>query len=117
MRKYLLTTLLLSAVFTDIAYSQVSMGVGIGPRFGYGGFAPVYRRPYPRARQQRRQKQPKFDPFVRFSLGYGYPNRKYAYRFLSSERKHFSGLVYECGEDEIEGFAAKSPVCYAAYPI
>lgn len=74
MCKYLLTTLLLLAVFTDIAYSQVSMGVGIGPRFGYGGFAPVYRRPYPRARQQRRQKQPKFDPFVHFSLGYGYPN-------------------------------------------
>jgi len=74
MRKYLLITLFLSSALADQAFSQVSIGVGVGPRMGYGGYSPMYGRPYPRRRQQKDPNAPKFTPIVRFSLGYGYPN-------------------------------------------
>ncbi len=74
MRKYLLITLFLFSVSADFAYSQVSIGVGVGPRMGYGGYGPVYQRPYQPRRLPKSQNQPKFDPIIRFSLGYGYPN-------------------------------------------
>jgi predicted porin len=74
MRKYLLITFFLLSVSADFAYSQVSIGVGVGPRMGYGGYGQVYGRPYQRRRLQKSQNLPKFNPIVRFSLGYGYPN-------------------------------------------
>lgn len=74
MRKYLLITLFLLSASADFAYSQVSIGVGVGPRMGYGGYGPAYQRPYQRRRLQKSQNQPKFEPIIRFSLGYGYPN-------------------------------------------
>ncbi|MES2005192.1 MAG: hypothetical protein V4450_11790 [Bacteroidota bacterium] len=72
MRKYLLVTLLASFFCLDTTYSQVGIGINVGPGYGYG---PVYRRPYPRYRPHtRRDALPKFDPVVHFSVGYGFPN-------------------------------------------
>ncbi len=71
MRKYLLITMVFAAGLVFSASAQVGIGIGVGPRMGYGYGG--YSRPYPR-RGQKRQAQPKFDPVVHFSLGYGYPN-------------------------------------------
>ena len=70
MRKYLLLIMVLSSGFALSSSAQVGIGIGVGPRPGYGY---GYGRPQPR-RVIRRQNQPKFDPVVHFSLGYGYPN-------------------------------------------
>jgi predicted porin len=71
MRKYLLLTIIAATTLTLDTSAQVS--IGIGPRFGYGGFSSGVRRPYPQ-RRQKGQSLPKFDPIIHFSLGYGYPN-------------------------------------------
>jgi hypothetical protein len=70
MRKYLLVAVILSAAFSQPASAQVGIGIGVGPGYGRG----MYGRPYSRRPRQIRQAQPKFDPVVRFSLGYGFPN-------------------------------------------
>ena len=72
MRKYLLLTVMLSSTLLFFGSAQVN--IGIGPRFGYGGYSSrIIRQPYPQ-RRQKKQVQPKFDPIIHFSLGYGYPN-------------------------------------------
>jgi opacity protein-like surface antigen len=73
MRKHLLITTMTILILSGTAFAQVNIGVGIGR--GYGGFRSSGRfgRTYP-AQKRRNQALPKFDPIVRFSLGYGYPN-------------------------------------------
>ncbi len=72
MRKYLLITMVLSSAFALSSSAQVGIGIGVGPRLGYG-YPPYGYSRQPR-RLVKRQPQPKFDPIVHFSLGYGYPN-------------------------------------------
>jgi len=74
MRKYLLITTILGALVCNLATAQVRLGIGVDPMPGYGPSGGRYGSPYPGRRQQKRQKAPKFDPVVHFSLGYGYPN-------------------------------------------
>jgi opacity protein-like surface antigen len=69
MRKYVLMMIVFSAGLVEFASAQVI----ISPGYPHGG----YGRPYPSRTPRRiirRQPQPKFDPVVHFSLGYGYPN-------------------------------------------
>ena len=73
MRRYLLLMTVFSVATIHFAIAQVGIGIGVGPGYGRGGFRGSYPTRYPR-RVQKRQPQPKFDPVVHFSLGYGYPN-------------------------------------------
>ncbi len=72
MRRVVLGILLVTSLFcVQQASAQVSIGVGVGPRFGVGGMG--YGRPMGR-RQQKPKDQPKFTPIVHLSFGYGFPN-------------------------------------------
>ncbi|MDB5210883.1 MAG: porin family protein [Sediminibacterium sp.] len=69
MRKYWLLMAVFSVGFMEFASAQVIISPGY-PRGGYG-------RSYPSRQPRRivkRQLQPKFDPVVHLSLGYGFPN-------------------------------------------
>lgn len=72
MRKYILTFLVIAATGFQLATAQVI--IGGGPGYGYGNFRGGLRQPYPVRRRQRGQPQPKFEPVIHLSLGYGYPN-------------------------------------------
>ena len=74
MCKSLLIIILLGSLPFNHAFTQVSIGIGVGPGFDYGRGPGHYRRLPQQRRQQVNRQQPKFDPIIHFSLGYGYPN-------------------------------------------
>ena len=74
MKKIILSSCIL--VFMGIQYSnaQVSVGVGVGRGFGgYGGYYGRSMSRYP-SRRQKDPNEPKFNPIITASLGYGFPN-------------------------------------------
>lgn len=74
MRKYLLI-ICISILAASSSQAQVSIGVGgrMGYGYGMGRVGMGYGRPYP-SQRRRNQNEPKFDPVIHFSIGYGYPN-------------------------------------------
>jgi len=66
MYKYILSLIVATSLICSVAEAQV--GIMVGPRIGYG-----YGRPrYPR--RSSNASQPKFQPTVNVSFGYGFPN-------------------------------------------
>lgn len=80
-------------LFTAVA-SEAQVGIMIGPRMGYQyGYSP---RRYPRQQNNRKDpKQPKFQPVVNISIGYGFPNLdKYQ---LPNYYNDYQGTVSQTG--------------------
>ena len=93
MRIRLFSILLAGTLFSAVASAQVGIGIGVGPRMGFGGYGGI-RSVYPR-RGQKREQQPKFDPIVHLSFGYGFPNLDRT--LLPSFYNYYRGSVTQTG--------------------
>ncbi len=69
-KKYALALVLMALCLTEAATAQII----IGPRIGVGGRMMGRPRPRQQQRPAPKQTQPKFEPSINLSIGYGFPN-------------------------------------------